>query len=89
MNDNELKVMYGDDKANAYIKFHKRLSDIKTKYSVFLKENKLEFENLYGLDFNIYSVNFYIKNQDVLNSPLAIDLNSAFSDCFSKLLKKG
>ena len=89
MNKNELETMYGEDKANAYIEFHEKLKTIKTQYSGYLKENELEFESLYTFQITDYDVLFKIINQDVLNTPLKNDLDSAFLESFSKLFKKG
>lgn len=89
MNEKELKIMYGEDKANAYINFHKKLNKIKAKYSDYLKENELEFESLYNFQFTDYDVGFFIVNQFILNTPLKDDLDLAFSESFSKLFKKG
>tara|TARA_R110000868_G_scaffold189227_1_gene432097 strand:- start:1726 stop:1995 length:270 start_codon:yes stop_codon:yes gene_type:complete len=89
MGKDELKTMYGEDKANAYIKFHEKLKAIKTKHSDYLKENELDFESLYTFQITDYDVLFKIVNQDVLNIPLKTDLDLAFSESFSKLFKKG
>lgn len=89
MNEKELTIMYGKEKTDAYLKFHKRLKEIKIKYSGYLKENELEFESIYYFSFTEYDVGFYITNQSVLNTPLKADLDSAFSESFSKLFKKG
>lgn len=89
MNEKELTIMYGKKKADAYLKFHNLLNDIKIKYSDYLKENELEFESIYDFIFSEYDVGFYITNQSVLNTPLKAHLDSAFSESFSKLFKKG
>ena len=39
-NEIELKVMFGKEKADAYLKFQKLLDNIKIKYSDYLKEKK-------------------------------------------------
>lgn len=89
INEKELRVRFSNEKANAYLKFHNLLNDIKIKYSDYLKENELEFESIYNFIFTEYDVGFYITNQSVLNTPLKADLDSAFSESFSKLFKKG
>ena len=86
-NKKELTLKYGKQKANAYVDFHDKLLNIKNKYSDFLKENNLDFELLYEFQFTEYDVSFNVINQEVLNTPVKDDLDSAFSESFSSLLK--
>ena len=82
------KVVYGEEKGQAFIDFKSKIDKLIQSNKAYLEDNNIKLDEIYTINYSYSYVNFKILNQTVLDSDLGKEMDKVFTECFSELFKK-